>query len=89
MAEEVKEEVGFPGEAAVQAGSESVPKKGKWSVAESDGESLKIRKEGFPLQTEADAWIKANIDEGEVLVAVRLGTPRKLEVVRKLAEVDL
>lgn len=92
-ATEVKENEAFPGEAAEPANEsatqEDTPKKGKWAVAESDGEGLKIRCEGFSLQTEADAWIKGNIAEGEVLVAVRLGVPRKLEVVRKLAEVEL
>ncbi len=75
----------FPGEGK---DSEEVTE-GKWAVAESDGESLKIRKEGLKLLSEADRWIKENIKEGEVLVSIRLGIPRKLEVKRVLSEVEL
>lgn len=64
-------------------------KEGRWIVAQSDGETLKVRKEGFALMVDSDAWIKENITEGEVLVSIRIGVPRKLQVVRRLAEVEL
>ena len=91
MTEEVS---GFPGEvkgpdvgqdltAEIEALDAKEATKGKWCVAESDGKSLKIRVEGLSLMTDADRWIRDNIENGEVLVPVRLGTPRKLEVITK------
>lgn len=40
----------------------------------------------FKVQVEADAWIKDNINEDEVLISVRRGKAFKAEVVRKVTE---
>ena len=96
---------GFPGEEPVKTeNSEQVPttseagcsaevsdEAAKWAVAEVNKEdgSLAIIKMGFRLLTEADKWVRENIVSGNVLVPVRLGTPKMLVVTSTLKDAEL
>jgi len=77
---------GFPGEETQEPAAKAPEKEGKWVVMLVSDETYVVAKSGFRFQTDADKWIRENIESGDVLVAARLGTPRRLQVSTRLVD---
>ena len=49
-------------------------------------EGYEIVKKGFRLNTDADIWIRENINDNEILASMRMGRAFAAEVIRKVRE---